>query len=158
MFFEQLTKACKMRNISVTNLTSHLEISKSNVTNWKNGTIPNGEVIIRISDFLGVSTDFLLKGDKSNISEAIIGTNNQSTTINDSQNVEVNGIKNENMLHASFYANKLSFDHIEIKSDNELSKNAQELIKVFERLPTKEQIRLMNMVYDFEDQYQNSIK
>jgi len=158
MFFEQLTKACKMRNISVTNLTSRLEISKSNVTNWKNGTIPNGEVIIRISDFLGVSTDFLLKGDKSNISEAIIGTNNQSTTINDSQNVEVNGIKNENMLNASFYANKLSFEHIEIKGNTELSKNAKELIEVFERLPTKEQIRLMNMVYDFEEQYQKSIK
>lgn len=157
MFFDQLLKACEMRNITVTRLTSQLEISKSNVTNWKNGTIPNGEVVIRISDFLGVSTDFLLKGDDSNISEAIIKTNNQNPTITNSQNIEVNGIKNEHMLNAAFYANKLSFEHIEIKSDTELSQNAKELVKVFESLPVKEQIRLMNIVYDFEENYRKSI-
>lgn len=157
MFFEQLTKACTMRNISVTSLTACLEISKSNVTNWKNGTIPNGEVIVRISDFLGVSTDFLLKGSDKNISEAIIGTNNQHPTIHDCQDVEINGIKNERMLNAAFYANKLSFEHIEIKNDNDLSENAKELVKVFESLPVKEQIRLMNIVYDFEEQYRKSV-
>lgn len=156
MFFDQLVKACEMRDITVTRLTTQLAISKSNVTNWKNGTIPNGEVIVRISDYLGVSTDFLLKGSDNNISEAIIGTNNQSPTITDSHNVEVNGIKNERMLNAAFYANKLRFQHIEIKSDTDLSENAQELIRVFESLPTKEQIRLMNIVYDFEEQYTKS--
>lgn len=157
MFFEQVKKACEMRGISVTALTIQLGISKSNVTNWKNGTMPNGDVIISISDCLRVSTDFLLKGGEHNISEAIIGTNNQSPTINDSQHIEVNGIKNERMLNAAFYANKLSFEHIEIKNDNELTENAKELVNVFERLPVREQIRLMNIVYDFEEQYNKSI-
>lgn len=157
MFFDQLLKACEMRNITVTRLTTQLEISKSNVTNWKNGTIPNGEVIIRISDFLGVSTDFLLKGGDNNISEAVIGTNNQSPEIHNSQNIEVNGIKNENMLNAAFYTNNLSFEHIEIKSDNKFNENTKELVRVFENLPIKEQIRLMAVVYDFEEQYKKSI-
>lgn len=151
MFFEQLTKACKMRDITVTSLTSHLAISKSNVTNWKKGTVPNGEVIVRISDFLGVSTDYLLKGDNQEFSDSIIGTNNQSPTINDSQNIEVNGIKTERTFSTSFYANKLSFKHIEIKNDSELNTNAKELIRIFEKLPLKEQIRLMNVAYDFEE-------
>lgn len=158
MFFEQLAKACKMRDITVTSLTSHLAISKSNVTNWKRGTIPNGEMIVRISDFLGVSTDYLLKGENEDISEAIIGTNNQNPTINDSQNIEVNGIKTERTLSTSFYANKLSFKHIEIKGDSALSTNTRELIRIFEKLPLKEQIRLMNIVYDFEEQYEKSNK
>lgn len=157
MFFEQLTKACKMRNITVTNLTTYLQISKSNVTNWKKGTIPNGEVIVRISEYLGVSTDFLLKGDTENVPESIIDTNSQNPTITESQNVEINGIKNESMLNAAIYANRLSFEHIEINNDKTISENIKELIKVFESLPTKEQIRLMNIVYDFEEKYKNSI-
>ncbi|MDE6501790.1 MAG: helix-turn-helix domain-containing protein [Ruminococcus sp.] len=157
MFFDQLVKACKMRNITVTGLTTNLAISKSNVTNWKNGTIPNGEVIIRISDFLGVSTDFLLKGMEDNISKSIIGTNNQNPTIIDSQNFEVNGIKNEHMLNASFYTNRLSFEHIEIKNENELSENTKELIRVFENLPVREQIHLMSIVYAFEEEYKKTI-
>lgn len=156
MFFDQLLKACEMRGITVTKLTTQLAISKSNVTNWKNGTIPNGEVVIRISDFLQVSTDFLLKGVENNISEAIIKTNNQNPTINDCQNVEINGIKNERMLNAAFYAQRLSFEHIEIKGDTDLNENAKELVRVFESLPVKEQIRLMNIVYDFEEQYRKS--
>ncbi|MCM1506147.1 MAG: helix-turn-helix domain-containing protein [Ruminococcus flavefaciens] len=158
MFFEQLTKACKMRNITVTNLTTYLQISKSNVTNWKKGTIPNGEVIVRISEYLGVSTDFLLKGDTENVPESIIDTNSQNPTITESQNVEINGIKNESMLNVAIYANRLSFEHIEINNDKTISENIKELIKVFESLPTKEQIRLMNIVYDFEEKFKNQNK
>lgn len=65
MFFEQLKKACDMRDISITAVATQLNISKSNVTNWKNGTMPNGDVLVRLSELLKVSTDFLLKGDKS---------------------------------------------------------------------------------------------
>lgn len=156
MFFEQLTKACKDNNITITSLTAHLKISKSNVTHWKNGTLPNSEVVVRISDFLGVSTDFLLKGGDENISKAIIETNNQSPTIKDSQNVEVNGIKNDHLLNASFHANQLSFSHIEIKGDTEISDTAKELVRILESLPIKERTRLMNMVYDFEEDYKNN--
>ncbi|MDE6780601.1 MAG: helix-turn-helix domain-containing protein [Ruminococcus sp.] len=158
MFFDQLTKACHMRNITVTSLTQQLKISKSNVTHWKNGTFPNSEVVIRISEFLGVPTDFLLKGDKENIAETIIGTNNQNPTINKSQNVEVNGIKNDSILNASLYAKQMSFEHIEIKSGANLSGNEKELVRIFESLPIKEQIKLMNMVYEFDETYRNHDK
>lgn len=157
MFFEQLTKACKDNNITITSLTAHLKISKSNVTHWKNGTLPNSEVVVRISEFLGVSTDYLLKGNE-NISKAIIETNNQNPTITDSQNIEVNGIKNDHLLNASFHANQLSFSHIEIKGDTEISDTAKELVRIFESLPIKERTRLMNMVYDFEEEYKNKNK
>ncbi len=133
MFFEQLKKACNMRNTSVTAVTLQLNISKSNVTNWKNGTIPNGDVIIRLSELLDVTTDFLLKG-----------TDEQSVfnnMINNSSNVEVNSIKNEN-----------TYNNVE---KNELSEITQELINIFENLPYKERIKLMGIIYEFEEKYKN---
>lgn len=133
MFFEQLKKACQMRNTSVTAVTLQLNISKSNVTNWKNGTIPNGDVVIRLSELLDVTTDFLLKG-----------TDEQSVfnnTISNSNNVEVNSIKNENTYNSA--------------EKKELSEITQELINIFENLPYKERIKLMGIVYDFEEKYKN---
>lgn len=62
MFFEQLSKACKNQGKTVTAVAKELKISKSNVTNWKNGTSPNGEVVVRLSELLGVTADYLLKG------------------------------------------------------------------------------------------------
>lgn len=133
MFFEQLKKACKIKNTSVTAVAMQLNISKSNVTNWKNGTIPNGDIVTRLSEILGVTTDFLLKG-----------TDDQSVfnnMINNSNNVEVNSIKTENTYNNA--------------EKHELSEMTQELINIFENLPYKERIKLMGVVYDFEEKCKN---
>lgn len=66
VFFEQLTKACKKQGKTVTAVANELKISKSNVTNWKNGTTPNGDVVVRLSELLGVTADYLLKDDAEN--------------------------------------------------------------------------------------------
>lgn len=134
MFFEQLKKACKMRNTNVTSVALQLNISKSNVTNWKNGTVPNCDVVVRLSELLNVSTDYLLKG----IEEKTVFNN----TITHSNNIEVNGVKNGNTY----------------KADSELQETTQELIKVFEKLPTRERIKLMNIVYEYEEKYWESNK
>ncbi len=60
VFFEQLRKLCASKNISVTQLVLNLGISKSNVTNWKNGINPKSEVLKRIADYFNVSVDYLL--------------------------------------------------------------------------------------------------
>jgi len=138
MFFEQLKKACQMRNTSVTAVVLKLNISKSNVTNWSKGTMPNCDVVIRLSELLDVSTDFLLKGN----SEQPIFNNN----ITHSKNIEINGVK-----HGATYGNSSSEKEIE-------SETIQELINVFEKLPPRERIRLMNMILDYEEKYQDSRK
>lgn len=70
MFFEQLSKACKNKDKTVTAVAKELKISKSNVTNWKNGTTPNGDVVVRLSELLGVTADYLLKdGAEINFSD-----------------------------------------------------------------------------------------
>lgn len=64
-FFKQLQKACENNGISVTSAVIQLGISRSSVTNWKKGVVPNGDVIVRLSELLSVSTDYLLTGKNS---------------------------------------------------------------------------------------------
>ena len=65
MFYEQLKQACKQKGTSITAVALKLGLSKSNATNWKNGSMPNGDVIVHLSELLGVSTDYLLIGKKT---------------------------------------------------------------------------------------------
>lgn len=62
MFYDNLKTACANKGVSVTSMLKEFKISTSNGTAWKNGTSPSADIVVRFSEFLGVSTDFLLKG------------------------------------------------------------------------------------------------
>ncbi len=63
MFFDNLEKLCIEHNTTPTVfITKVLKMGSSNVTRWKNGTLPNSDVILKISDYFNVTTDMLLKG------------------------------------------------------------------------------------------------
>lgn len=68
MFYTYLQEVCKKNGKTVTGIAKELNVSTSNVTTWKNGTIPKGETIIRICELLNVSADYLLFG-KEDISK-----------------------------------------------------------------------------------------
>lgn len=68
MFYQQLQKACKNANTTVTATLKAIGIGTANGTYWKNGSMPSSENVIQLAEFLGVSTDFLLKGDSKNYS------------------------------------------------------------------------------------------
>ena len=56
---EQLMKDAKVTN---TEITRQLNLNKNAIGNYKNGQIPNAAIIIDISNFLGISIDYLLTG------------------------------------------------------------------------------------------------
>jgi transcriptional regulator with XRE-family HTH domain len=62
MFYTNFTNSCKVRGTSPTALLKKLKISTSKLTAWKNGSMPNSEFLIPISECLQVSIDFLLTG------------------------------------------------------------------------------------------------
>ena len=64
MFYDQLKKACKTNNISVTELTRELGMATGNIGSWKNGGHPSIEVLKKIAVRLNVSTDYLLEIDE----------------------------------------------------------------------------------------------
>ncbi len=60
MFYDILNNICKQNGYTITNLLKKLNISTSKSTAWKNGSTPNGEIIIKIADALNISADYLL--------------------------------------------------------------------------------------------------
>lgn len=60
MFFTTLQNRCKEKNIKITPLLLELNLSKGNISKWKVGTLPNGEILIKLADYLDCSIDYLL--------------------------------------------------------------------------------------------------
>lgn len=62
MFYERLKAACKNANTTVTATLKAIGIGTANGTYWKNGSIPSSDIIVKLAEFLDVSTDYLLLG------------------------------------------------------------------------------------------------
>ena len=60
MFYENLEKILKQKNLTLNKLAKGTGLAQSPTSRWKNGTIQNGETIIKICKYLNVSADYLL--------------------------------------------------------------------------------------------------
>lgn len=62
MFYDRLKEACKTANTTVTAVLKAIGIGTANGTYWKNGSVPSSDIVIKLAEFLNVSTDYLLTG------------------------------------------------------------------------------------------------
>lgn len=61
MFWKRFYELCISKNTKPNPVAKDIGISSGVVTKWKNGTtIPNGETLIKIADYLDCSVDYLL--------------------------------------------------------------------------------------------------
>lgn len=60
MFWENFYNLCIQNNTKPVPLIKSLGIAGGNATKWKNGTIPNGDTLIKLAEFFGCSVDYLL--------------------------------------------------------------------------------------------------
>lgn len=60
MNYEAFKQKCKEKGYSASSLVTELGISKSNITNWKNGGNPSYEILIRMSQILECTVGYLL--------------------------------------------------------------------------------------------------
>ena len=81
MFYENFEKTCRENGISPTATLKKLKISTSKLTAWKNGSMPNSEFLIPISEFLDVSIDYLLTGKEKSIQESLELSENEQELI-----------------------------------------------------------------------------
>ncbi|MDE6591515.1 MAG: helix-turn-helix domain-containing protein [Oscillospiraceae bacterium] len=65
MFYDQLRKACKRNGTSVTATLKEIGIGGANGTYWKNGSIPSSDIVVKLAEFLDVTTDYLLTGKET---------------------------------------------------------------------------------------------
>lgn len=77
MFFDILKNACLLHNTTPTGLVKELGLSSSKVTAWKNGSVPNGEILVKLADYLNCSVDYLLGRIDEPLAEQAVQRNNQ---------------------------------------------------------------------------------
>jgi phage repressor protein C with HTH and peptisase S24 domain len=60
VFFNNLELMCSNKKIKMTQLLKELQLSKSAISRWRSGVLPNGEILIKIADFFECSIDYLV--------------------------------------------------------------------------------------------------
>lgn len=60
VFWERFYSLCLESGIKPNPVAKKLGFSTAVCTNWKNGTIPNGEALIKLADYFDCSVDYLL--------------------------------------------------------------------------------------------------
>ena len=64
MFGDMIKNLRQSRNLNQVQLAASLNVSKQTVSNWENNNIlPSIEMLVKISQFFSVSTDYLLELD-----------------------------------------------------------------------------------------------
>lgn len=66
MNYDAFKSKCKEKGYSASSLVTELGISKSNITNWKNGGNPSYEILIKMAQTLECSVGFLLGTEDEN--------------------------------------------------------------------------------------------
>lgn len=98
-FYETLSKLMEERKVTSKELSETLKFGKNQIKYWKdNGNIPNGDILIALSNYFGVSIDYLLGRtnepngiyQNSNSGNIVNGNNgnNSPLTINSTSNTD----------------------------------------------------------------------
>ena len=64
MFWERFYNLCLSNDTKPLPVVKELSISTGSITKWKRGTIPGGDTLVKISNYFGVTVDYLLGVDK----------------------------------------------------------------------------------------------
>lgn len=64
---ERLTNLRKSKGLSQEQLAGELDLTRQTISKWElNQSTPDLEYLVRLSDFFGVSTDYLIRGEQTN--------------------------------------------------------------------------------------------
>ena len=81
MFGDQVKALRLARNLNQVQLAEHLNVSQQTISNWENNNIlPSIEMLMNISDYFCVSTDYLLE-------------------LNNRKYIEVTGLSDSELAH-----------------------------------------------------------
>lgn len=127
MFYEQVKALCDAKNIKITGLARSLHLSPSAPNNWKEGSLPKAETIMKIAEYFDVTTDFLLYGNNRTANNTVISASNSAI---------VQGVSGGNV----------SVSNVPGLQDNEA-----ELLRIFRSLDIKGQTALLMFAYEEEE-------
>lgn len=151
MFYDNLKAECEKQGLKITPIVLECGGNKGSITGWKNGAMPNSDIVMRLSVRLNVPTDVLLFGR-----ERTPEINFQNSNFENIGAVghNISGTINIGTDDAS-YENSCNTKHIDknasISADND--EWADELLRIFKALPLKERAKIMLDIYDIEAKY-----
>ncbi|MDE5768186.1 MAG: helix-turn-helix domain-containing protein [Oscillospiraceae bacterium] len=77
-YWERFENLCKNIGKKPNPVGKEIGVSSSTITKWKNGAIPNGEILLAVSNYFNCSIDYLL-GRTTTSSSSTNTINNQNT-------------------------------------------------------------------------------
>ena len=105
IFYSQLRKACKILETTPTKVAIEVGLSPSTMTRYKNGSSPTSDILIKLSEYLGVSIDCLLRDV-----DIVIDANKTCEKAMSEASERINSI-NDELIH------KISSKHLSISQD-----------------------------------------
>lgn len=129
MFYDILKKECEKQGLKMTPLIVTCGGSKGSISNWKKGASPNSDIVVKLAHRLNVSTDYLL---------GVAPEQNNSVSTN-SGTIGVIGNANAPVT-------------IQNGQARELTKQEQDLLRIYNSVNGKTQMKIMNFLYEIEDE------
>lgn len=71
MFWSTFKLLCDENHISASAVLTKLGLSKSLGTKWKDGSVPDGKTILKLSQFFDVTADYLLTGELDTVAKRL---------------------------------------------------------------------------------------
>lgn len=78
---ERIAQLLKDQGKMGKDLAAYLGVSAASVTGWARGSYPSSQHIIKISEFLGVSVEYLLAGEQKEDADAIQGISDDALKV-----------------------------------------------------------------------------
>lgn len=146
-FYERLDSLLRQKNISQRRMIIDFGLGKNTMFNWKHrNNIPNGEVLLKLSEYLDVSVDYLLCNSRHCLNEEEMLLLNEYRKLNKQQREDVLNIIKANSpvgtkagrrLLSCFYFFQKSIDKIKSIEYNIISSRNVVRKQEFSVSPTK---------------------
>lgn len=78
---ERIAQLLKEQGKMGKDLAAYLGVSAASVTGWARGSYPSSQYVIKISEFLGVSVEYLLTGEEKEDADAIRGISDDALKV-----------------------------------------------------------------------------
>lgn len=131
IFWERYSDLCNNKNTKPNPVGKVIGVASSTISQWKNGSIPNGETLIKLADYFDCSVDYLL----GRTNEQNISANYSNNNITNSNNVSLG--ENSPVYNRS----------------DEIS---SEIAKIVSSLDMRQQTELLSIIYKFYDKCTNT--
>lgn len=140
LMVDRINELAKQKGVSISTIEKILGLGNGIIGKWRKQS-PSCDKLKLVADYLNVSIDYLITGkdchNNTNISNSNIGDYSNGT-------ITIYNHSNE------------SKEESKAEQEQEMNETSKELLKIFESLPMRERVKLLNIVYDYEEQYRKS--